>query len=304
MSNDAKHATAHIWQALFTNLAIAVVKGIAAWFTKSGAMLAEAIHSTSDCLNQVLLFVGINHAAQPADSSHPLGYGRALYFWSFIVALLLFTGGGVFSIAEGVEKLFHPEELHHIEIGIAVLFLSLLFEGYATYGNVVEMNKRRGATPFFKYLKETKDSDLILIFGENAAASGGLSMAIVSMGIAHWTGDSRWDGVGSIAVGLVLVAVAIFLAIEVKSLLIGERGSVEIEAAVHKTIGEVPQIERLFNLITVQQGPNEVLVALKIKMVPNLTGVAVCEIINDFERRLKLTRPEIRWCFVEPDVID
>jgi cation diffusion facilitator family transporter len=302
--SDGHSDTRHIFQSLFTNAAIAAIKGAAAVFTGSGAMLAEAIHSSSDCANQILLLLGVKRSAKRADASHPLGYGRALYFWSFLVALLLFTGGGVFSIYEGLEKVTHPEALEHVEIALGILLVSLVLEGWSTWGNVKEMNKRRGSVPFFRYLKETKDSDLIVVFGENAAASGGLTFAIIALALAWGTGDTRWDGVGSLAVGVVLVAVAIFLAVEVQSLLLGERADPNIEAAIRAVAAKHATIEKIYNLITIQQGPGEVLVAIKIKFVNQSSGDALVDAINAFERDIRQERPEIRWSFVEPDTHD
>ena len=293
--------TKHIFQSLAVNVSIAVAKGIAAFFTGSGAMLAETIHSSADCANQLLLLIGVKQSAKPADEQHPLGHGRDLYFWSFIVALLLFSGGGMFSIYEGVHKFSAPEPVEHVWMGLAILVFSILMEGWATLGNLREMKERRGTTPLLQYLRNTKDSDLIVVFGENSAAVMGLTFAIASMVLSWRTGDGRWDAVGSIFIGLVLVGVAIFLAIEVKSLLIGERADPSIEAAVQAQVEAEPDIDALLRLISVQQGPGEVMVAMKVKMRPGLSGEQVVESINAFERGLRQREPHIRWCFVEPD---
>jgi cation diffusion facilitator family transporter len=296
--------TSHIWQAFYTNVTIAVIKIAAAVFTGSGAMLAEAIHSSSDCANQILLFFGIRGASKAASPSHPLGYGRSIYFWSFMVAMLLFTGGGVFSIYEGIHKIMTPEPVNNIGWALGILAVSLVLEGNATRGNIVEMNKRRGKVPFFRYLRETKDSDLIVVFGENAAASGGLLAALATLLLAWVTGDSRWDAVGSLIVGVILVMVAVFLAVEVKSLLIGERADPALEHDVRTLVEQHPGFEKLFNLITIQQGPGEVMLAMKVKVRDELTALQTCTTIDDFERALRARRPEIRWCFVEPDIAD
>lgn len=293
--------TKHIFQSLAVNVTIALAKGVAAVFTGSGAMLAETLHSSADCSNQLLLLLGVKRSAKAPDTLHPLGYGRALYFYSFIVALLLFSGGGVFSIYEGVHKLAHPEPVERVALGLGILVFSLLLEGWATLGNLKEMKARRGATPLLKYLRDTKDSDLIVVFGENAAAVLGLLFAISALVLASVTGDPRWDAGGSIAIGLVLVSVAIFLGTEVKSLLIGERADPSIEAAVQAQVDEDPRIDALLRLITIQQGPGEVLVAMKVKLVAGLSAHEAVEAINVFEAALKVRRPDIRWCFVEPD---
>ncbi len=293
----------HILQSLAANGVIAVVKGVAAFFTGSGSMAAETIHSVSDCANQLLLLLGVKQAKRPADALHPLGYGRSLYFWSFMVAMLLFTGGGVFSFYEGVHKVRHPAELEHVGIAIGILLVSLLVEGAATLSNVREMNKRRGKTTFYRYLRDSKDSDLVVVFGENAAASLGLMIAAMALAIAEVTGDPRWDGGGSIAIGVVLIAVAIFLAREVQSLLVGESADVKIAAVVEEAAREHPQIHSILRLITIQQGPGEVLVLAKVQITGTLTASEVCAVINEFEAKVRDRCPEARWFYVEPGMV-
>ncbi|MBX7078410.1 MAG: cation diffusion facilitator family transporter [Nannocystaceae bacterium] len=301
MSDD--HSTKHIIQSLLVNLAIAAGKGVAAFITGSGAMVAEAIHSTADCSNQLLLLMGVKRAAKPADDSHPLGYGRTLYFWSFMVALLLFTGGGVFSIYEGIHKLGHPEPVEQVWLGLAILGFSLLLEGGATLSNIKELRQRAKGRPFFQFVRDTKDSDLVVIFGENAAASMGLTAAMAALTAAWVTGDGRWDAAGSIAVGAVLVVVALFLAVEVKSLLLGERADPEIEIAARQLADAHADIVEVLRLITLQQGPGEVLIAAKLRMRAGLDVDAVCTAINQFEAGLKQRCPEVKWSFVEPDTV-
>jgi cation diffusion facilitator family transporter len=300
--SEGDHSTKHILQSLAVNVAIAIGKGIAALFTGSGAMLAEAIHSSADCSNQLLLLLGVKQSSKPADDSHPLGYGRALYFWSFLVALLLFSGGGVFSIYEGFHKLAHPEPVEHVEIGLVILAVSLLLEGGSTISNIREMGRRRGKKPFFKYLQDTKDSDLVVIFGENAAASLGLAAAIIALLAAWVTGNADYDAMGSIAIGAILVAVALFLAVEISSLLVGERADESIEQAAKAIAAEQPGIVEILRIITLQQGPGEVIIAAKVRVDPGLGADDVCLAINAFEAELQKRCPEVRWSFVEPDL--
>lgn len=302
VSSEEDHSTSHIIQSLAANLAIAAGKGVVAFITGSGALLAETLHSTADCGNQLLLLLGVKRAKKAPDASHPLGYGRDLYFWSFLVALLLFTGGGVFSIYEGIHKLHEPEPVEKVHLGLGILGFSLLIEGAATISNIREMNRRRGQTPFFQYLRDTKDSDLIVIFGENAAASLGLIVALVALTIAYLTHDPKWDAIGSIGIGIILVAVAVFLATEVQSLLIGEAADPDVEKAAKEAVEAHPKIEKLLHLITVQQGPGEALVAIKVSFIQNTTIEDVCVAINEFEADLRKRCPEVRWCFVEPDI--
>jgi len=302
MAGDKEHSTAHIVQSLLVNVVIAVVKTVAAVFTHSGAMLAEALHSFSDCGNQILLLIGVRQARRPPDLRHPFGYGRAVYFWSFMVALMLFLGGGVFSIYEGVHKIREPEPVERVWLGLVILAVSLVLEGAATISNVRELNRRRGRRPFFKYLRDTTDSDLVVVFAENSAAVLGLTLAIAALGLAALTHDGRWDGFGGIGIGLVLVGVAIFLAVEVSSLLLGEAAAPEIAEAARDTARQLPALEQVLNVVTMQQGPGEVMVHVKVAFVPSLSIEEACRQINDFEARLRRARPEIRWVFVEPDI--
>jgi cation diffusion facilitator family transporter len=294
--------TSHIIQSLVVNVAIALVKTVAAVLTKSGSMLAEALHSFSDCGNQILLLVGVRQARKPATTSHPFGYGRALYFWSFMVALMLFLGGGSFSIYEGIHKIREPEPIERPWLGIAILVISLGLEGTATISNIKELNARRGSKPFFRYLKDTTDSDLVVVFGENSAAVFGLMFAIVSVLLAGATGDGRWDGIGSCAIGLVLVGVALFLAVEVSSLLLGEAAAPEITEAARASASQFREIEKVLNIVTMQQGPGEVLVHIKVAFSPDLSIEEACRVINEFEVALRRARSEVRWVFVEPDI--
>ncbi len=298
------HSTSHIVQSLLINLVITVAKGFAAFMTKSGAMLAETIHSFADCSNQGLLLMGVRQGQKAPDAKHPLGYGRSVYFWSFMVAMLLFSIGGMFSIYEGVHKMQHPEPVENIAWGLGVLVFALLLEGWATVSNIFEINKRRGKKGFFEFIRTTKDSDLVVIFGENGAATLGLLFALAALLLAFWTGDGRWDAVGSLMIGLVLIAVAIFLAVEVKSLLIGESADPAITESARKIAVEHPDIQQLLSCITVQQGPGEVLCGIKIRCETHLTADQVSHLINDFEKRLKAERPEVKWLFVEPDLVE
>ena len=305
-SNNSKqpnnHGTSHIIQSLIVNLLITVSKGFAAFMTHSGAMLAETIHSFADCANQALLLMGVKQARRPPDEKHPLGYGRSVYFWSFMVAMLLFSVGGMFSIYEGIHKYSSSEPIQNIAWGAGILIFSILLEGYAAYSNVVEMNKRRGDSGFFQYLKETKDSDLIVIFGENSAAVLGLILALIFMMASYYTGDGRYDAIGSLLIGFVLIGVAIFLSVEVKSLLIGESADPKIASTARQIAIDHPNIKALINCITIQQGPGEVMVCIKITCEENLSALDVSTLINEFEDLLRGRCPEVKWLYVEPDL--
>ena len=297
-------STREIIKSLVVNVLIAVSKGVAAALTGSGAMLAETLHSFADCGNQLLLLQGVRQARKPADREHPFGYGRSMYFYSFIVALLLFFGGGVFSIYEGVHKLEQPEPVGDITVALVILAISLLLEGWSTLGNIRAMARRRGQTAFFRYLRETKDSDLIVVFGENSAAVLGLVFALVAVGLSKLTNDGRWDAVGSLAIGAVLVGVATFLAREVKSLLVGEAADPSLLKSFDELAELDPNVERVLNVLTMQQGPGEIIVAAKLKFRAGLETDALVDAINAFERALKARLPEVRWSFIEPDNAD
>jgi len=297
-------STGEIIKALAVNVVIAASKGVAAAITGSGAMLAETLHSFADCGNQLLLLKGVRAIRRPADAQHPLGYGRTMYFYSFIVALLLFFGGGVFSIYEGVHKLSEPEPVGDIRVALVILALSLVLEGWSTLGNIKAMNQRRGTTPFLRYLRDTKDSDLIVVFGENSAAVLGLLFALAAVGLSKLTNDGRWDAVGSLAIGLVLIGVATFLAREVKSLLVGEAADPALLRSFAELAELDPNVESVLNVLTLQQGPGEIVVAAKLKFRSGMDTDTLVEAINAFERALKQRVPEVRWSFIEPDNTD
>jgi cation diffusion facilitator family transporter len=300
----AGQGNAYIFRALAANFMIACAKGVGAFITGSGAMLAETLHSLSDCVNQVLLLVGIKQAARPPTEQYPLGQGRNLYFWSFMVAMLLFLGGGAYSIYEGVHKLQHPEPLSNPLIAIVILGVSLVIEGWAMSGALKAVKERRGSRPLIQYLRETKDSDLVVIFGEDLAACIGLALALVAVVIAAVTGDPLFDAVGTLCIGAVLVGVAVFLAVEVKSLLLGESADPGLRAVIDKCAAEDPRIVKVLRTLTVQQGPGEIMVALKLQFKPDLTTTTLVEAINQFEQKLQERAPEVRWSFVEPDDAD
>lgn len=300
----AGQGVGYIFRALGANFAIAVAKGVGAAITGSGAMLAETLHSLSDCVNQMLLLVGLKQAARPPTEKYPLGQGRNLYFWSFMVAMLLFLGGGAYSIYEGVHKLRHPAPLSSPIVAIAILGFSLVTEGWAMTGALKAVKERRGSRSLVQYLRETKDSDLVVIFGEDFAAVVGLALALVAVVIAWVTGDPRFDAVGTLCIGAVLVGVAVFLATEVKSLLLGESADPALLELIQQCAAEDPRIVKVLRTLTVQQGPGEIVVALKLQFQPDLTTATLVEAINKFEVRLQERCPEVKWSFVEPDDAD
>src|SRR5262245_22939418 len=296
------HSLIHIWLSLAANVGIAIAKGVAAFFTGSGAMLAETIHSVADCGNQVLLLIGVRGAQKPPSESHPLGYGRNAFFWSFMVALLLFSLGGMFSIYEGIHKVLVPEPVEKVWLGVGILAFSMVLEAASLWGAVREMRKRGRQKSLMRFVRDTTDSDLVVVFGENAAAVLGLGLALGALALSEVTGDARWDAAGSIGIGAVLIVVAVFLAVEVKSLLVGERAEPELEHAVREIVTGEPGMHAVWRIITVQQGPGEVMLAMKVEFDPALSAREISGAINRFEERLRARRPDAKWIFVEPDL--
>jgi len=289
--------------ALGANFAIFVSKLVAAVVTGSGAMLAEAIHSLADCGNQGLLLLGMRQAKKPASDEYPLGWGRALYFWSFVVALLLFAVGGLFSIYEGVHKLSAPEPLRWPWLALGVLLFGIVMEGISMRGCLHEVNLARGEQSLWRWFRETRSSELLVIFGEDLAALLGLCLAALAIGGTILTGNLLFDALGTIAIGVLLVAVAIALAIEVKALLIGQGVEPRRRQELLAFLGERPEVAEVLNLITLQMGP-DVMVAVKARMAPTPDALSLIEAINAVERAMRTRFADIRWSFFEPDVAD
>lgn len=292
-----------ILYAFLANLGIAIAKSWAAWLTGSGSMLAEAIHSYADTGNQVLLYLGLKQSQRPPDKEHPLGYGKLSYFWSFIVAILLFSLGGIFSIYEGYHKLTHPEPLTQIWIAIIVLILAIMLESASLFGALREIRKVRAGLPFREWLKHTRNSELVVVLGEDIGAQLGLVIALGFLITASVTGNPIYDAFGSICIGVVLIFISMFVGWRVKSLLVGKSADPEIQEAIDAIIQEQPGIESVFNTITLQLGPDTMLAA-KLKMNSDLSIDEAVASINALERKLKARIPKLKWCFIEPDVAD
>jgi len=292
-----------ILYAFLANLGIALSKTWAALHTGSGSLLAEAIHSYADSGNQVLLFIGLKRSQRPADIEHPLGYGKATYFWSFIVAMLLFSVGGLFSIYEGAHKWLHPEPLSQPWVGLVVLALAIVLEALSLAGCLREIGRLRGETPFRDWLRHTRNAELVVVFGEDIAALVGLVIALTFLGLATVTGDTAFDAVGSIVIGVVLVIVSGFISVRMRSLIVGRSAEPELRHLIDRLIDEDEAIDELLNSITMQFGP-DVMLAAKIRLRPTLSINEAIEHINALEQRIKHRAPQIKWCFIEPDVED
>ncbi len=292
-----------IFFALGANLAIAVAKTAGAVFTGSSAMLAEAIHSYADCGNQALLLWGLKEARRSPTADHPLGFGKAIYFWSFIVALMLFSMGGLFSIYEGAHKLHAPEPMQHAWVAVAILVFGVAAEGVSLWGCLREIDKVRGEQNLWQWFRSSRHSELLVVFGEDLAALGGLVIALGFIALSAVTGNPMWDAVGSIAIGVLLMIVALLVGMEVKALLVGQSAEPQVVVAMRRHLQAQPEVTELYNLLTQQLG-SEVMVAVKARMTPQPSDVALVEAINRVERGLREVFPQIRWIFFEPDVRD
>jgi len=289
--------------ALAANFAIFVSKLVAAILSGSGSMLAEAVHSLADCANQGLLLVGMRRSRRPASADFPLGFGKAVYFWSFLVALLLFSVGGVFSIYEGVHKLNDPQPLNWAWLAVGVLVFGIVAESVSMWGCLREVNKARGSDSLWRWFRDSRQSELIVIFGEDLAALFGLSFALLAVVLTMVTGDPLYDACGSIAIGVLLIVIAVFVAIEVSALLIGQSADPGLRNDLLEFLRARPEIARVFNVITLQLGP-DVMVATKAEIAGAPTGTELVEAINRVEAAMKARFPEIRWSFFEPDFDD
>ncbi|BBE15876.1 transport protein [Aquipluma nitroreducens] len=289
--------------ALLANLGIAITKTVAAIITGSGAMLAESIHSFADCGNQGLLFVGLKNAKKAPTIDHPLGHGKAIYFWSFIVALILFSMGGLFSIYEGVHKLNSSEEISNPYIAIAVLSVSMLLEGASLWGCITQINKIRHGQSLWKWFRNSRKSELVVVMGEDVAALLGLAFALLSVVLSMITGNPIYDAIGSIGIGALLVVISIFLAVKIKGLLIGQSIAPEVRQEIIDFLEAQPEVKSVLNLITLQLG-EQIMVAVKAKMENTETVDELIQNINRCEVELKKHNPAIQWSFFEPDVTD
>ena len=289
-----------IFFALGANFGIFVAKLFAAVFTGSSAMLAEAVHSLADCGNQGLLLLGIKRAKRPPTPDYPLGYGKEIYFWSFLVALMLFSVGGAFSLYEGMHKLLHPSALSRPWLAVGVLVFGIALESVSMRACMVEIDKVRDGRSLWRWFRESRSSELIVIFGEDLAALFGLVIALIAIGATMATGNPVYDAIGTVAIGALLAVVAVFIAVEVKALLIGQSVAPARRRQICEFLGARHEIRELFNIITLQLGA-DVMVAVQAGMDPELRTADLVVQINAIETDLRREFPEVRWCFFEPD---
>ncbi len=289
--------------ALGANFAIALAKTAGAVFTGSSSMLAESIHSYADCGNQALLIWGLKESKRAPTADHPLGYGKAIYFWSFIVALMLFSMGGLFSIYEGVHKLHGTEPVKYAWVAVAILAFGVVAEGVSLWGCLREIDKTRGDQTLWQWFRSSRQSELLVVLGEDLAALGGLVVALGFISLAMLTGNPMWDAVGSICIGVLLVFVALLVGVEVKALLVGQSAEPQVLARMRAHLEAQPEVAQLYNLLTQQLG-GEIMVAVKARMHATGSEAGLIEAINRVERGLRAEFSEVRWVFFEPDLHD
>lgn len=290
-----------ILYALCANFAIAIAKYAAAFITNSGSMLAEAVHSTADCGNQLLLLLGMHQAKKPPSDEYPLGYGKETYFWSFIVALMLFSVGGMFSVYEGWHKLTVPEPVSYPLIALSVLGFGIIAEALSMWGCLNEVNKIRGRQSLWRWFHSTRNAELVVIFGEDLAALLGLVFAFIAVSLTWYTGNPTYDAMGSIAIGILLLVVAVMVGVEVKAMLVGQGVEPLIKHDMITFIESQSSIDKVYNLLTLQMG-KDVMVAVKARMKPAGSDVALVTAINQVETAFRKQFPQVAFLFFEPDL--
>ena len=292
-----------IFAAFFANLGIAIAKFVGFLLTSSASLLAEAGHSLADTGNQGLLLLGGKRARRAPDLEHPFGYGRERYFWAFVVALVLFSMGGLFALYEGIQKLRHPHETENLGIAVAILLIAIALESFSLRTAVKEARHHKVATmSWWSYIRTSKQPELPVVLLEDIGAEIGLLFALSGVLLAHWTDEPRFDAAGSIAIGVLLVVIAGVLAVEMKGLLIGESASRAQRDAIVRAIQSSPRVDRLIHIRTEHLGPDELLVAAKVELDSALTFDEVAASIDEIEVRVREAVPAARLIYLEPDL--
>lgn len=294
--------TKAIYYALAANAGIALTKTAAAFITMSTSMTAEAIHSFADCGNQILLLIGMKKASAPASALHPLGYGKVSYFWSFMVALLLFSVGGVFSVYEGSHKLAAPQAVQYPWIAIGVLAVGVVLESFSLFGALAEIKISRKNRSLYRWFRETRQSELMVVIGEDIAALLGLTIALLFVMLAYLTQNPIYDAIGSIVIGALLITIAVMITLEIKSLIIGESVDDDFKTSFNDFfVTRYPNLE-ILNLITQHHG-RDIMLALKVRFRrwPASAKKLVLD-INSIEKAIRLQFTDVRFIFFEPDI--
>lgn len=292
-----------ILAAFFANLGIAIAKFVGFVLTRSAGLLAEAGHSLADTGNQGLLMLGSKRAKRSATATHPFGYGRERYFWAFVVALVLFSMGGLFALYEGIQKVVHPHETENLPVAIGILLIAIALESFSLRTAVKEVGHSKPSTmSWWRYIRTAKQPELPVVLLEDIGAEVGLILALGGVVVAEVTGDPRWDAVGSISIGVLLVVIAAVLAIEMKGLLIGESALPGDQERIAAAFAGSEDVNRVIHLRTEHIGPDELLVAAKVEFDQSLSLRQLAEAIDSAERRVRETVPTARIIYVEPDI--
>ncbi|MDX6329705.1 MAG: hypothetical protein QOI83_2088 [Streptomycetaceae bacterium] len=299
---SASGGTKAIVAALGANLAIAVAKFVAFAFSGSSSMLAEGVHSVADSGNQALLLLGGKRSQKAADEEHPFGYGRERYIFGFLVSIVLFTIGGVFALYEGYEKIRHPHDVEHWYWPVGVLLFAVIAEGFSFRTAIAESNGHRGKQSWIQFIRTAKAPELPVVLLEDFGALVGLVLALCGVGIALATGDGVWDGIGTLCIGILLVLIALVLAAETKSLLLGEAAGAESVARIRDAILADDSVARIIHMRTLHLGPDELLVAAKIAVHHDDTAAEVARAIDAAEARVREAEPIARVIYLEPDI--
>jgi cation diffusion facilitator family transporter len=299
---SAGDSRAAVIAALAANIGIAAAKVVGFVITGSGSMLAEAGHSFADCGNQGLLLVGARRAKRSPDESHPFGFTRERYFSAFLVAIILFTLGAGFAAYEGVEKLTKPHAIESPAVAIAILVVAIGLEAFSLRTAVRTANATRGDRGWWTFIRQSKNADLGVVLLEDTAALVGLVLALAGVGLSAATHDSFWDALGTVAIAALLATVAVVLATETKSLLIGEAATPEETATIHRVITSNEAFQGVVHLRTEHRGPDEILVAAKVAVAPGIHGKTIAKAIDETEAGIRAALPHARYIFIEPDI--
>ena len=295
-------STKAILAALFANLGIAITKFVAYLFSGAASMLAESVHSLADSANQLLLILGGKRAKRAATEEHPFGYGRSRYVYAFIVSVVLFTVGGMFSLYEGIDKLNHPHELENVWLPIAVLLIAIVLEGFSLRTAIRESRPFKGNQTWLQFIRRAKSPELPVVLLEDTAAQLGLIMALAGVGLSVITGNPIWDAFGTIAIGALLMLVAVLLGVEMASLLIGEGGTQGEVESIKKALISAPGVESVIHLKTLYLGPDELMLAAKIAIKANASGEEIAQSIDAAELAVRQAVPATRVIYLEPDI--
>jgi cation diffusion facilitator family transporter len=285
--------------ALIGNSLIAIAKFVVGFITSSAAMIAEAFHSVADTGNQVLLLRGINVSRRAPTVRHPFGQGKEVYFWSLMVAVMLFVAGGVLAVQRGIDAIQHPHEISSFLPNYAVLGTAIIIEAFTFRVAYKQFNAVRGSRRMWRSMRETKDSALLVVLLEDSAAMLGLVIAVIGLVLAQTTGNEVWDGVASIAIGVLLGVIAVVLAIETKQLLVGEAAGRRDRAAMRMSILSLPEVETVGRLLTMHMGPQEILVNVEVDLVDGLADHEVEKAIDQIEAGIRQVLPSAANIFVE-----